>query len=468
MDRLEIQVLEFIKQNIPIDPGDVVLIGVSGGADSVALFRALYAIREKLEIELHVVHVEHGIRGEDSIGDAAFTSELVESVGLPIDVCHVDVPAYSSEFGLSEEEAARILRYRAFRQVKERIEASSRKVHIAVAHHKEDSVETFLLQLIRGTGLKGLSGLRPVRDDVIRPLLNLEKRDLVEYLNRLGQDYRTDETNFDDEILRNRMRHTILPELKGMNARAYDHILHSARIIDEAERYISKCANAIIDECEGGRIMCSRLLELDDVLRTQVILELVRRATTRGKDVSAKQIKAIDALTRGADSKTINLSNGIRALKKDGALYIVPDAEIGEALVKCENHIFFKPKLGEMITIDTIDYEIEVEAFERKNVAEIQESKYTKWFDYDKIETNLCLRNRQEGDFLQLADDKSQLLRRYFINEKIPAGERTTALLVANNQEIYWVVGYRTGFGTKITDGTTKILRISARRKENE
>lgn len=468
MDKLETEVLEFIQENIPIDAGDTILVGVSGGADSVALFRALYALRDRLAVDIHVVHVEHGIRGEDSVGDAMFTSELVESVGVPIDVCHVNVPSYSKENGLSEEEAARILRYRAFRDVKSRLEQEGKRVYIAVAHHKEDSVETFLLQLLRGTGLKGLSGLRPVREDVIRPLLNFEKKELLEYLKRLDQPYRTDETNFDDDILRNRMRHSVLPELKGMNAKAFDHILHSAKIIAEAEGYISKSAKLILSECSEDKISCEKLLGLDEVLRKQVILEMVRKAVTRGKDVSARQIQAIDRLIAGPDSKFINLSNGIQAVKKSGYIEIREQSLEDEAPECNEEYFFSKPKVGEKVTIDTREYTIEVEAVDRKTAPQIQESKCTKWFDYDKIETNLCLRNREAGDYFRIDEDNTQLLRRYFINEKISPEKRATALLLVNNQEIYWAVEHRSGFGLKITDETKKLLRISARRKENE
>ncbi|MCR4782525.1 MAG: tRNA lysidine(34) synthetase TilS [Lachnospiraceae bacterium] len=470
MDRVEEEVLSFIKSSIGLKKGDTVIVGVSGGSDSVALFRILYAIKDELGINLHVVHVEHGIRGEESIYDASFTSELVGEYDVDIDVCNVKVPKYAKENGMSEEEAARVLRYKAFRDVKNRLLKKNKNVYIAVAHHKEDSVETVLLQLIRGTGLKGLTGLRPVRDDVIRPLLNLEKSELIAYLDRLGQNYRIDKTNFDDEIQRNRIRHEILPILKDMNNKAMDHILHSASIVMEAERHIAEEGRFFSGKyCKDNIIDCEKICELDSVLRRQVILEALRNTETRGKDVSAKQIVAIEKLCFGEDKKSINLSGRLIATRKNGKIVISTENDV----ISTKNDNFDisleRFTIGEKKSFDVLGYHIEISLMRKEEADAFPESQYTKWFDYDKIVSNLHLRNRRTGDYFVIdSEDRTQLLRRFMINEKIPSEDRNSIVLLASDNRIHWAIGYRVGYDSRVTDETENILLISARRKENE
>ena len=199
---------EYIKKYELIQPRDQVILGVSGGADSVALFRVLLSIRDELELKLFVLHVEHGIRGQESIADAEFVEALCAKYGVDFECCNVDAIGTAERDGISVEEAARNIRYSLFEKKARELELNG-PVKIAVAHNANDNVETILFQMVRGTGVKGMCGIDPRRDNIIRPLLFASRNDIEEYLVELGQDHRTDSTNFDTTYDRNKIRHNI-------------------------------------------------------------------------------------------------------------------------------------------------------------------------------------------------------------------------------------------------------------------
>ena len=291
MHYIEEKVYKYINNNIHLKRGSDVILGVSGGSDSVALLLIFLALKSFLNINITLFHVEHGIRGKESIRDAEFTKDLAKKYNIDYEIVHVDALAYKKEHGMSEEEAARNLRYNAFKEKdlakkynidyeivhvdalaykkehgmseeeaarnlrynafkekEKKLLYDNKKVYIAVAHHKEDNVETVLLQLIRGTGLRGISGMKAKRDNIIRPLLCLSKDEILNYLRDKGQDYKEDSTNKDDRFNRNKIRHKILPILTEINDKAIDHILNTAEKVSEAEEYFSNKAIAFIEK----------------------------------------------------------------------------------------------------------------------------------------------------------------------------------------------------------------------------
>ena len=241
------QVIEWIKAEKLIAQGDCVIAGVSGGADSVCLLRLLLEIQKKMDFTLEAVHVEHGIRGEESRGDAAFVRTLCDSFHVPCHIYAVDVPSYAKEKGLGLEEAARIKRYECYRKEIEKRKEEKRTVRVALAHHADDNAETLLFQMIRGSGIVGLAGMRAKRPlmegaELIRPLLNVQRREIESYLNGIGQEYREDSTNADTDYSRNRIRHNILPELSEINERAVSHMNRSAGMLRQAADYLARQA----------------------------------------------------------------------------------------------------------------------------------------------------------------------------------------------------------------------------------
>lgn len=248
------QVIEWIKAEKLIAQGDCVIAGVSGGADSVCLLRLLLEIQKKMDFTLEAVHVEHGIRGEESRRDAAFVQALCDSFRVPCHIYAVDVPAYAEEKGLGLEEAARIKRYECYQKEIEKRTGEKRTVKVALAHHADDNAETLLFQMIRGSGIVGLAGMRAKRPltegaELIRPLLNVQRREIESYLSSIGQEYRVDSTNTDTDYSRNRIRHNILPELSEINEQAVSHMNRSAGMLRQIADYLAQQAEEAMREC---------------------------------------------------------------------------------------------------------------------------------------------------------------------------------------------------------------------------
>ena len=361
-------------------PGDAVIAGVSGGVDSVCLLHILLAYRGRLISRagegffIKVIHVEHGLRGADSLADARFVEALCGKLGVSCSVVQVNVSALVRAEGLSVEEAARRERYRVFAGEREKLAGSYRRVRIAVAHQMEDQAETILFHLARGTGLDGLAGMRPVRGDIIRPLLLFSRGEIEAYVLQAGgrgaQEtlWRTDLTNEDTDYTRNRIRHLVLPVLTGqVNARSVEHICEAGIHIREACRFVEEQADAFIEQWvrtepaeaflqrqmqpgpDGGESdhaepalsgLCSDVACIDvDALRKAdpLIQSFVLRkviAKLRGgiglKDIGSVHIRDAQSLAFKGSGKKLDLPGGITCLRKGRKMIIF--AEKGNKL----------------------------------------------------------------------------------------------------------------------------------------
>ena len=238
MKEFENKIIEYMKAYSMLDFESIeskasgVVLGVSGGADSVALLSFFVSLRNSVapKLLLKVIHVNHMIRGEEADSDQEFVEELCKRLNVPYKVYREDIPAMAKKLDMTEEEAGRNYRYKAFIECALELEMEYKcKCRIAVAHNKDDLAETVLYNLIRGSSLLGLAGIKPVRDMIIRPLLDTSRAELEEYLKELGQDYVTDSTNLETEYTRNKIRHLVMPELKKMNSAAVQHIADVAR-----------------------------------------------------------------------------------------------------------------------------------------------------------------------------------------------------------------------------------------------
>lgn len=277
MDALMLEIKRYIEKNQLICPGDGVVVGLSGGPDSVFLLYALHTLQARMGFTLRAVHVHHGIRGAEADRDEAFSAELCAKLAVPFQAEHVAAPAYAAQHGLSLEEAARILRYEAleaarqqlgqtlaarpsnasvpssmgapssFQLVRAATAPSAPAAWIAVAHHLDDQAETVLHNLVRGAGLRGLAGMENRRNHVIRPLLSIKREDILKWLEQNNIPYVTDSTNADPHYTRNRIRSTVLPELREINPEASAHIAHSAALLREADAYFHALALQYVD-----------------------------------------------------------------------------------------------------------------------------------------------------------------------------------------------------------------------------
>ncbi len=479
------KVQEYLKQYHMVSPGDEVLIGLSGGADSVCLFRIFQKLQQTMGFSMEVIHVEHGIRGEDSVNDAEFVENLCEEYGVPFHLFSVDVPAYAKEHHMGHEEAARVLRYQKFCEYAKSEAKAGKQVKIALAHHMDDNAETILFQMIRGSGLTGVCGMRPVRKDqdgvcYIRPLLCVERGEIEQYLQAHGQAYCTDATNADIEYSRNRIRNCILPELCKLNDQAILHMNQTARRLMDVKEFLDQETDILSDEMivrQGNQVSFS--IEKLETLQPAIAQELVRRAiflaAGKQKDITSTHVQGVMGLTDLQSGRQVHLPYGIQARREYDRVILDKlentgdqweqhvEAETLEALQKdCMTNPHGMSRMETIILDDnrgTISFRVRQFL---DNKEEIPKKPYTKWLDYDMIKSGFLLRNRHSGDFFYTDSmGHRKKLKEYFINEKIPSEQRQQMILLANQSEIFWIVGGRISDTCKITGETNYILEIN-------
>ena len=508
-----------------IERGSHILVGVSGGADSVCLLLLLCELRKRWGLWLTAVHVEHGIRGEDSLRDAAFTEKLCRKQGVECRVLHRDAAAFAGERGMSLEEGARALRYDCFERVRREIGAD----RIAVAHNQNDCGETLLFHLARGTGLKGMCGIVPVRGRIIRPLLCVQRREIEAYLRERGQEFCTDATNQELCYSRNKIRHQVLPVLEEINAGAVEHLYQSTRYAAEAAELVEeltrraekrlvvrKGGGSELKRVEpqeehgersvqpqeehgerpvqlqagrrGGLVLSKEVLSEPPLIQKSLVLKLLAECAGSRKDISGIHVEQVLRLFHSQVGRRVELPYGIAAkrsyegvdilggrqtagdLERGGQLGEPEDggqlAELESAAPESAEALrAFAPKPllpGQTLTLP--GRELCMTARILKNSGEFHEipkKTYTKWFDYDKIKDTLWLRTRRSQDYFVLdSRGRRQSLRRYFINEKVPAESRDTLPVLAEGNHILWIPGYRISEAYKVTEDTKKILEV--------
>lgn len=433
---IERRVKEYMKKEKMAEEGEGILAAVSGGADSVCLLFLLHKWEEELKIRLAAFHLNHGLRGDEADRDEAYVRELCGRLQIPFLSVREDVSAYAALHRLSEEEAGRQLRYRHLEEAAGKLSCS----RIATAHHRDDNAETVLLNLFRGGGLKGLSGISPVRGKIIRPLLCLSRNEIEEYLKENGIAWCEDSTNHECEYARNRIRNELFPWVKEkINERAGEHILNFAAVAGQADEYFTRQAEMILSE--GGTSIRTEVFDRQpEILKSYLVRAMISSAMGNQKDISLKHIEAVCALKGPGGGTEAVLPGGLRAVRGYETLEIRRE-EAGKLWEE-----------GDITLVTRI--------FSWKKDQEIPKNQYTKWFDYDKIKDTLSVRTRETGDYFMIGEGRRKLLKRYFIDEKIPEGKRDSIRLLAEGNHVLWVIGYRISEYYKITDETCTILEV--------
>ena len=416
------------------------------------------------EFLLRAVHVHHGIRGAEADRDEDFAQKLCESLSVPLCVAYCHVPAYAAEHGLSEEEAGRILRYQVLEKEagkwEQELPAGSR-VKIALAHHRDDNAETILHHLLRGSGLTGLAGIRPVQGRRIRPLLCVGREEIRAYLEAGHISWCEDSTNQSPDYTRNRIRSQVLPLLKtAVNEQAEEHILQAGQIIGQADAYLRQQAEEIWQEAVCGReedlaaIPLTAFARQPEILKTYLIRHMLDQLHPGWKDIGSRHFTAIAELAGKPVGSRLDLPGGLMARTGYETLEIVRKTE-REVSVKTESGAD-----GEIHGRQTVP-ELHMTVFSRQKDQEIPKNQYTKWFDYDKIKGTLSVRTRRTGDYLILPSGGSKTIARYMIDEKIPKEKREQILLLAEGSHVLWVVGFRISEYYKIEEHTENILQVT-------
>ena len=440
---IEERVFSYIEKYNMIEAGSQVIVGISGGGDSVCLLFLLSKYQKRRPFHLLGIHVNHGIRGQEALRDQEYAKKLCERLGVPFTVYTYSVPAIAQQEKRSLEEAGRMVRRRAF---EEKAASLGKKAVIALAHHENDNAETVLHNLIRGTKAAGMGGIRPIQEigegvAYIRPLLKVTREEIETYLRQQKIPWMTDSTNQELEYTRNRIRHKILPEMEKINPKAVSHIAQAADTFQAIEEYLTGQADMLyreyVEQRENGYWIRKELFLEKELMQSYVIRMVLERAADKKQDLTAFHVESILSLGKGRTGASVSLPGGVLASQVYGDLYVrLPDS--GEAPLK----------------------ELELEIFPWEN-QQILEKTYTKWFDYDKIKSSLEIRHRKPGDFLTIADTGGRKkLKDYFIDCKIPREEREKVTLLAEGSHILWVVGYRISQYYKVTSQTKTVLKV--------
>lgn len=441
----------YIEKYHMIEAGSQAVAGVSGGADSVCLLFLLMEYQKKVPFSLRAVHVNHHVRGEEAVRDQEFTRRLCESLGVPLDLYDYDVPRMAETDHLSCEEAGREARRRAFYRTACRWERPD-QVRIALAHHENDQAETVLHNLVRGAGLAGLAGIRPVHRTgsgmYIRPLLCISREETENYLIQRGIPWVTDSTNEEEVYTRNKIRREILPALMQINSGAVKNIAAAAGRVLEAEDYLSELTQKAVEKYtakEGSVWILSRdLFEEPMLLQKRVVKNVLEAAAGKKKDLSSAHMEAVLELAKGRTGASASLIYGLRAQQVYGDIHITR---------------------GEQEKKDLLELEFRVFPYENQ---QIPEKTYTKWFDYDKIKNGLAVRRRLPGDYLMISrDGGTKKLKDYFIDCKVPRRERDNVTLLADGSHVLWAVGYRISEYYKVTSQTKKVIKVQVKGENN-
>ncbi len=387
-----------------LQSGDKVIVALSGGADSVSLFNVLLELKDEYNLTLYAAHLNHNLRGDEALRDEMFVRDLCESNCVELFVKSVDVRALAKEQHISEELCGRDKRYEFFDELSKTLGAK-----IATAHTASDNAETVIFNLTRGAGLNGLSGIAPVRGNIIRPLIYVTRDEVETYCSLKELKYVTDSTNLEDEYTRNKIRHSVIPVLKELNSDFENTVRRESELLREHNSFIELKSVEAIDNIKVHNGYDSKLLsEYDKTLRYSVIKKL---AELNGAQVDYKLIRLIDeALSGGA----VDLPDGTRAVIKQGTL----------RFIKKEQDDYFS--------------ELEL----KSDTVFVYNSKQYSVKEIKLDNKKLVFRTRGAGDSFTLPKrNVTKTLKKLFNELKIPEENRDSVMLVASGNEILWIEG---------------------------
>jgi tRNA(Ile)-lysidine synthase len=514
---LESKVIDFIQRYSLITRKELVVVGVSGGADSVCLLHVLAKWRKRLGIKLHIAHLNHQLRGTESEADAEYVSNLAGSLGIPSTIERQDVAAYRAERNCSIEEAARELRYAFLARVARKVGAR----RIAIGHTRDDQVETILMHILRGTGITGLCGLAPcspmmydsqgisspassssLRDHpsslrakrsnllVIRPLLDITRAETASYCQEHQLEPRIDSSNLSPSFFRNRLRLHLLPLLRQYNPSIDQALLRLADIAKEDNAFIEQQASGLWDEVarqENNTIYLNKkqVAGLPIALQRQLLRAAVTRLAGDVRDIEASHIEAARSLLNKPASKRIPLPHGLICHGGYSELIIAspPSVIASEAKQSQFPPCPFPPLPGKFplkVPGKTVfpGWKVIARVVREREASPsppgaLSTSERTgqgnpvAYFDLHKTGTELFVRQRQPGDrFQPLGMNMPKKLYEFMVDAKIPRSWRDRIPIVCSPRQIIWVVGWRIDDRVKTTKASKEILRLEFIRSE--
>ncbi|GHU63670.1 tRNA(Ile)-lysidine synthase [Clostridia bacterium] len=438
---------KWIREEKILVQNDHLIVAVSGGVDSLCLLLLLEEWQEEFSLHLDVVYVHHGLRVEAD-EERCYVEKLCKEKSIPFKACFVDVITYQKKNKQSQEEAARYLRYEALEKVRKEKGADK----IAVGHHQADQAETILFHLFRGSGVKGLQGMKAHHAHIIRPLLSCTKQEIEEYVKEKGYSFCIDSSNFSDAYTRNRIRHSILSyAVQHINAKTVSHLAEFGQFMGEVDQYLEdkmKKTVKTIGKIKGNLLYFSE----KDLYGLRVFEQYYfwRLAFCEiglpGEFLEQKHILSIQNFLQQNKNGQIHLPQNMLFQKSCSIVSIGKQKEekrIGD--------------LKESFVFALFPYE---------KTLKIPINIYTKWLNYDKIQSIPDMRFRKTGDYLTLSGGRKKTIKKEMIDEKIPEWERDSIPLLAVGQHVLWMVGGKISEYYKIIEKTRMVLQVTYLPKE--
>ncbi|MDP4177663.1 MAG: tRNA lysidine(34) synthetase TilS [Bacillota bacterium] len=455
------KVLQTIRDNSMFSIGDKVIVAVSGGADSMSLLNILYEVKDQLKITIAVAHINHCLRGKDSDEDEAFVEDFCIKNDIEVYIKKVDINKLAEELGISSESAGREARYTFFNFIKEKINAQK----IALAHNANDQAETLLMHIMRGSGMEGLTGIKPVRDNIyVRPLINIKREEIEQYCALNEIKYRTDKTNFENIYARNKVRLELVPYIKtNFNNDIVSTLSRLADTIRKDNEYLDSLAEKKYKNyCENDRgkvIIYKRIFLEEEAILTRIIRRAILGVKGDLNNLEKVHIYDIINIQKNNTGKKVSLPGNLQAYNNYGDIIIYDnnknkickDIYKSSYILKNDNN-----------NIDSLGLKIQLRNIKRNEITDFKTNGLTKYFDADKIKDIIILRFRREGDrFTPIGMTGSKKLKDLFIDLKVPKEERDKIPLICFENEIAWVVGYQISNKFKVNNETKNILEIS-------
>ena len=435
------EILNINKKYNLIESNDIIVVGFSGGPDSVFLVEMLKKLKNFINFKIYLVHINHLLRGEDADSDEKFSFEYAKKNDLEIFIKRIPVKEIAKEIGKTLEEVGREERYKFFSEIYEKVRATK----IATAHNKDDQIETFLFRLIRGTSLQGLEGIKIKNNNVIRPISEIYKKDILEYLNKNEIQYKIDKTNFENEFTRNSIRLDLIPFIEERyNIKFKDKIFSLIKEIRENNQNNSLNLSDYTDS--ENRIILEKTKFLSNFDKKNLLSLFLNK---KNIEVNRNKIDEISSLIKSNGTKKIDLDKSYRIVKDYTYLYIED---------KKENCVINNNVIQVKIPSEQIfdNFKITVSTVENLDIPK-QKNQYLLDAIYNDI---IEVRYRKEGDRIFLGEKNSKKIKEIFIDQKIPKDIRDRLPIFLYNDTIFWIYNVKKAYIPKINKNESKLIKV--------
>ena len=436
-------VLSVIKKYNMLENCDRIVVGLSGGADSVCLLSVLNSLKAEYGFSLVAAHINHGIRGAEAQRDEESCKRLCESLDVPLEILHADIPTLSKQQGIGEEECGRIVRYDFFRSL------AGERGKIATAHNLNDNAETLLLNLVRGAGSKGACGIPPVRDNIIRPLIETDRKSVERYCEENELQYVTDSTNLECEYSRNKIRIKVLPTLCEINQNAVGALSGFASRMREQEAFLEGVVNEKYSQCVKNSVLYEAEFSALDIFLKKRIAGRFLSELSHG-EVESKHID--DFLRFVGSGKALVTASATEIVSRDGKIFKKPEQaeqfSVGFSLDDKKVNLPF--------------CEISIERYDTKDLQNLNKDILDNLIDCDKISNTLILRSRKDGDKFTFSKRRvTKTVKKLFNEDKIPPEVRNRMIILDSDGEVVWLRGYGTNKKFRIGADTKKAIKLN-------